>query len=249
MSTIIKVILIDDEPLAIALLQEYLQTISNIDIIATCADGFEGVKAIAKHQPDLIFLDVQMPKLNGFEMLELLDEVPAVIFTTAFDAYAIKAFDAKAIDYLLKPYTQDRLLEAINKLKPSTNNSHQLFEKATTDAPLIPTFQAPRIVIKDNHQIFIIPYSDIIHIDAADDYVKIHTATRHYLKKKTLTYFDNTLPSNEFCKVHRSHIIAINQIAKVEPYEKDGAIITLLNKKEIPVSKSGYMKLKERLGI
>jgi two-component system, LytTR family, response regulator len=249
MSNTIKVVLIDDEPLAIALLQEYLGELNNVEIMATCADGFEGVKAIAKHNPHLIFLDVQMPKLNGFEMLELLDNPPAVIFTTAFDAYAIKAFDAKAIDYLLKPYSPHRLQEAIKKFEAASNNSTKNLEQATLEAPLIETFQAPRIVVKDNHQIFIIPYTDIIHIDAADDYVKIHTPTRNYLKKKTLTYFENTLPANAFCKVHRSHIIAISQIAKVEPYEKDGAIVTLLNKKEIPASKTGYIKLKECLGI
>ncbi len=249
MSSAIKVILIDDEPLATSLLQEYLGNMQHIEIVAICHDGFDGAKTIGKLKPDLIFLDVQMPKLNGFEMLELIDQEPAVIFTTAFDSYAMKAFDAKAIDYLLKPFSEERLVTALQKFSNAQNNTFNNIAQATVEAPLIPTFQAPRIVVKDNHQIFIIPYTDIINLESADDYVKIFTPTRNYLKKKTLTYFENTLPNNEFCKVHRSHIIAVAQIAKVEPYEKDGAIVTLLNGKEIPVSKAGYVKLKAHLGI
>ncbi len=245
MEALKKIIIIDDEPLAISLLQEYLQPFEHLQIVATCANGFEGIKAIQAHLPDLIFLDVQMPKLNGFEMLELLDHRPAVIFTTAFDAYAIKAFDTNAIDYLLKPYSEQRLQMAINKF----NNNQLPNSKLLENAPIIESFQAPRIVVKDNHQIHIIPFADITHIDAADDYVKIYTEARTYLKKNTLTFYENTLPANQFCRIHRSHIIAITQIQKVEPYEKDGAIVTLLNQKEIPVSKAGYVKLKATLGL
>jgi two-component system, LytTR family, response regulator len=241
-----KAIIIDDELLARALLKEYLQKIGGIDIIAECANGFEGVKAIAQHQPDLIFLDVQMPKLNGFEMLELIDETPAVIFTTAFDEYALKAFDAHAIDYLLKPFTIDRLREAIQKLQ------HKVAEpkkENTLQTPVIASFQNPRIVVKFNSQIHIIPYDDIVYLEAADDYVKIHTTARYFLKKKTMAYFEELLPTQNFCRVHRSFIVNLSLIAKVEPYEKDGAIITLHSKQEIPVSKAGYVKLKSVLGI
>lgn len=238
-----KVILIDDEPLARALLREYLQAFPMLSISAECADGFEAIKAIQEHQPDLIFLDVQMPKLNGFEMLELLDKAPSVIFTTAFEEYAIKAFDANAIDYLLKPFSEERLEKAMQKFLTNTEAPVQ-----SLTAPLVKSFQSPRIVVKDNHQIHIIPYEDIIYLEAADDYVKVHTAARYFLKKKTMAYFEELLPSELFCRVHRSFIVALNQIGKVEPWEKDGAILTLKTKTlEIPVSKAGYVRLKEAL--
>jgi two-component system, LytTR family, response regulator len=242
----INVIIIDDEHLARGLIKEYLQELPHVTVVAECENGFEGVKAIAQHKPDLIFLDVQMPKLNGFEMLELLDEMPQVIFTTAFQEYAIKAFESHALDYLLKPFSQDRLIAAVNKciLSRQRNNATDTYE-----APAIASFQTPRIVVKDNHQIHIIPFADLKYLEAADDYVKIHTAARYFLKKKTLTYFETVLPPNEFCRVHRSYIIALNEIHKVEPYEKDGAIVTLKNKVEIPVSKAGYVKLKAVLGV
>jgi two-component system, LytTR family, response regulator len=242
----IRCIIIDDELLARALLKEYLQAIPNIEIVAECADGFEGVKAISTHKPELILLDVQMPKLNGFEMLELLEHTPAVIFTTAFDEYALKAFDANAIDYLLKPFSPERLQTAILK---AINNGPKVEKIMQADTPILAEVQNPRIVVKDNHQIHIVPYSEILYIESADDYVKIYTATRYYLKKKTMAYFEANLPTTEFCRVHRGYIVALKEIAKVEPWEKDGAVITLKNKQEIDVSKAGYKVLKGILGI
>jgi two-component system, LytTR family, response regulator len=242
-------ILIDDEPLARLLLTEYLQAHADIQIVAQCADGFEAVKAITQHQPDLLFLDIQMPKLNGFEMLELLDHTPAVIFCTAFDEYAIKAFDAHAIDYLLKPFSEERLAAAIDKAKKTIATSRQN-NSAMPAIPIIKEVQTPRIVIKDNHQIHIVNYADIVYIESADDYVKIHTATRYFLKKKTLSFYEDVLPTTDFCRVHRGYIIALQQIAKVEPWEKDGAVVTLKYKQiEIPASKAGYKRLKEVLGV
>jgi two-component system, LytTR family, response regulator len=242
-----NVIIIDDEPLARQVLIEYLEPLQHINILAECNNGFEGVKAITELKPDLIFLDVQMPKLNGFEMLELLDQKPKVIFTTAFDEYAIKAFEVNAIDYLLKPFTAQRLNTAIEK----ANTASQIESFVNNTEPnevLIQAFQAPRIVIKDNHQIYIIPFSDILYLEAADDYVKIFTEKRYYLKKKTMTYFESILPQADFCRVHRSFILKLSEIAKVEPWEKDGAIIITKNKTEIPVSKAGYVRLKKVLG-
>jgi two-component system, LytTR family, response regulator len=247
-----KVIIIDDELLARSLLKEYLNNFADVEIIAECANGFEGVKAIGEQKPDAIFLDVQMPKLNGFEMLELIEDKPATIFTTAFDEYALKAFEASAIDYLLKPFTEDRLAIAINKLRDkiatraSSNAGSSIVEEPL---PLIKSFQTPRIVVKDKHQIFVIPFDEILYLEAADDYVKIFTNTRYYLKKKTMAYFEEVLPDAEFCRVHRSNIVRLSYITKVEPWEKDGAIITLRNNTEIPVSKAGYLRLKEVLGI
>jgi two-component system, LytTR family, response regulator len=238
-----KVILIDDEPLARALLKEYLGAFGDLEIVAECSDGFQGIKAIQEHSPDLIFLDVQMPKLNGFEMLELLDKIPSVIFTTAFEEYAIRAFDANAIDYLLKPFSEDRLEKALSKFLSNTDSKLE-----NLNAPIVKGFQSPRIVVKDNHQIHIIPYEDILYLEAADDYVKIHTSARYFLKKKTMAYFEELLPKDLFTRAHRSFLVALIQIGKVEPWEKDGAIITLKHKNiEIPVSKAGYLRLKEAL--
>jgi two-component system, LytTR family, response regulator len=244
-----KTILIDDEPLARALLAEYLLAYPEIEIVAQCADGFDAIKAIALHKPDLLFLDVQMPKINGFEMLEVLEDAPTVIFCTAFDEFALKAFDAHAVDYLLKPFSEARLKSAIEKAKEKIASAYKN-DVAINNAPLLKDVQSPRVVIKDNHQIHIINYADIVYIESADDYVKIHTASRYFLKKKTLSYFEDTLPSSDFCRVHRGYIIALPQIAKVEPWEKDGAVITLkLKQIEIPVSKAGYKRLKEVLGV
>ncbi|MFM2386193.1 MAG: hypothetical protein RL660_950 [Bacteroidota bacterium] len=245
-----NVIIIDDELLARSLLKEYLSSYTNISVVAECANGFEGAKAIQTFAPDAIFLDVQMPKLNGFEMLEILDEpLPQVVFTTAFDEYALKAFEAQALDYLLKPFTQERLEIAIRKIEERISSNKPQVISDELVSPVVKSFQSPRIVVKDRHQIHIVPFSDIVFLEAADDYVKIHTATRHFLKKKTMAYFEDVLPSQEFCRVHRSYIVRISEIAKVEPWEKDGAVITLHNQHQIDVSKAGYVRLKEVLGI
>jgi two-component system LytT family response regulator len=237
-----KILIVDDEPLARALLKDYLKEYEQCTVVGECGDGFEALKLVNELKPDLIFLDVQMPKINGFEFLELLDEPPGIIFTTAFEEYAIKAFDANAIDYLLKPFSEERLRRAIEKF------TQALPDKQKIDAPLIESFQVPRIVVKDNHQIHIIPYDEIQFLEAADDYVKIHSQGRYFLKKNTLTYYENLLPGNSFCRVHRTYIVPLNNIAKVEPWEKDGAIITLKHKAiEIPVSKAGYVRLKGAL--
>jgi two-component system, LytTR family, response regulator len=247
-----NIIIIDDEPLARALLKEYLAPHTDICIIGECANGFEGVKAISELKPDAVFLDVQMPKLNGFEMLELIDSAPAVIFTTAFDEYAIQAFDANAVDYLLKPFTEERLHNALIRLRDSfalKAKGVASLEPLIKELPSISSFQNPRVVVKDKHQIHIIPFGDILYIEAADDYVKIHTEARYYLKKKTMSFFEDALPLDEFCRVHRGYIVRLRYIAKVEPWEKDGAIITLQSKVEVPVSKAGYTRLKHVLGI
>src|SRR4030095_6101488 len=171
----IKVIVIDDEPLAQTIVREYLQAYSQFQVVQSCNDGFEGVKAITQHKPDLIFLDIQMPKINGFEMLELIEQPPAVIFTTAFDEYAIKAFESHAVDYLLKPFSKERFDKAIARLLERQKTQG----KDTTPARLEEVSQtAPksqRIVVKTGTKIKIIPVDEIFYLEAADDYVKIHT--------------------------------------------------------------------------
>lgn len=245
-----KVIIIDDEPLARMVVLEYLQSFPQLTVAQECNDGFEGVKAIQQHQPDLIFLDIQMPKINGFEMLELLEQPPAVIFTTAFDEYAIRAFEAHAIDYLLKPFSKERFDKAVNKwLEQQTNaaapNNTQHLLEAVAQNPA----QHNRIVVKNGTKIKIIPVSEVLYLEAADDYVKVHTAEGYFLKSKTMNYFENTLDASVFSRCHRSYLVNTQYITRIDPYEKDSHVAVLKNGTKVPVSRGGYGKLREALGL
>lgn len=246
-----RALIIDDEPLARMVVLEYLQGFPQIEVMQECNDGFEGLKAIQQHQPDLIFLDVQMPKINGFEMLELVDNPPAVIFTTAFDEYAIKAFEAHAVDYLLKPFNKDRFNKAIEKYlataaEPPVVKKHteELLETASSSPA-----QHERIVVKTGTKVKIIPVQDVIYLAADDDYVSVYTAEGSFLKNKTMNFFEKTLDPRQFVRVHRSYIIAIQQITRIDPYEKDAHLAILKSGAKVPVSKTGYVKLKQVLGI
>ncbi len=241
----ITAIIIDDEPLARSMIKEYLQTYPTIELLQECGDGFEGIKAIQQHQPDLIFLDIQMPKINGFEMLELIDNPPAVIFTTAFEEYAIKAFDIHAADYLLKPFSKERFDKAIQKMMSHKSNVAAVIADAALRSPSTNN----RIVVKDNGKIKIIPLPQVQYIEAADDYVKIFTAEGIFLKKKTMQYFEDSLPAADFIRIHRSYIVSAQLITRITPYEKDSHLAILTTGVQLPVSKAGYNKLKQILGI
>jgi two-component system, LytTR family, response regulator len=240
-----KAIIIDDEPLARMMVKEYLQAYPHITVMQECSDGYEGMKAIQLHKPDLIFLDIQMPKITGFEMLELLDEPPLVIFTTAFEEYAIKAFDAHAADYLLKPFSKDRFDKAIQKVMGQTSNNAKL----VTDTALTSYIQSNRIVVKENGKIKIIPIAQLKYLEAADDYIKIHTGDEVYLKKKTMQYFEDSLPKQEFIRIHRSYIVNAQLITRVDLMEKESYSLLLTTGIRLPVSKTGYSKLKIVLGL
>lgn len=244
-----KVIIIDDEPLARSIVAEYLQAHPQLQLVQECNDGFEGIKAIMQHQPDLVFLDIQMPKINGFEMLELVDQPPAVIFTTAFDEYAIKAFETHAVDYLLKPFSKERFDKAIQKwadqkTAPASVTTEPLLETASR-AP----GQNQRIVVKNGSKIKIIPVQEVLFLEAADDYVKIHTADSYYLKNKTMAHFERALDTQQFARCHRSYLVNVQHIARIDPYEKDGHIAILKSGAKVPVSKTGYVKLRQVLGL
>jgi len=243
-----KIITIDDEPLARSIVKEYLQKYPALEVVQECNDGFEGFKAIQQHHPDLIFLDIQMPKINGFEMLELLDQAPAVIFTTAFDEYAIKAFEAHAIDYLLKPFSQDRFDKAIQKWKEQKVSSQKNTEDLLETASYSPA-QSQRIVVKTGSKIKIIPGHDVFYLEAADDYVKVHTQEGNFLKNKTMSHFEKTLDPQQFVRSHRSYIINIQQITRIDPYEKDNHVAILKSGAKVPVSRNGYVKLRTVLGL
>ncbi|MBT1689748.1 LytR/AlgR family response regulator transcription factor [Dawidia soli] len=247
----IKTILIDDEPLARSITREYLQAhAADIAVVAECNDGFEGIKAIAHHKPDLIFLDIQMPKINGFEMLELLEQPPAVIFTTAFDEYAMKAFEAHAIDYLLKPFSRERFDKALEKWMQQRGHA----DKSTQQAAILreeirQPEERTRVVVREGGNIRIIPVQDIHYVEAYDDYVKIYTAKEMFLKKKTMSFYEQSLDPAQFIRVHRSYMIQLTQLTRIEPLEKDTHVALLKSGVRIPLSKAGYSKLKSVLGI
>ena len=244
-----KVILIDDEPLSREIIKAYLKAFPEIEIAQECGDGFEGVKAIQQHQPDLIFLDIQMPKITGFEMLELLDQKPSVIFITAYDQFAIKAFEANAVDYLLKPVAEDRFRTAILKWKSKVEPTQpQPMEHVLNTMSSVGAQQA-RVVVKTGSKVKIIPVHEIHWIEADDDFVKIHTAEGAFLKNKTMNFYEQSLDPTQFVRVHRSYIIHINQITKIEPYQKETHLAILRDGSKIAVSKTGYAKLKALLGI
>lgn len=252
----IKAILIDDEPLARMIVKEYLQSFPEISIVQECNDGFEGLKAIQQYQPDLIFLDVQMPKINGFEMLELIDNPPGIIFTTAFDEYALKAFENNAVDYLLKPFSEERFQKALRKWldqrsqqpADTKEQTESLLQEAAAASP-----QNQRIVVKTGSKIRIIPLHEVLYLEADDDYVKVHTADGVFLKNKTMSYFEQTLDPRQFVRTHRSYIVNVQIITRLDAYEKESYLAVLNTGSPslvtVPVSKTGYSKLKAVLGI
>lgn len=243
----IKTIIIDDEPLAAGIIQEFLVEFLQFEVVEVCQDGFQGLKAINQHKPDLIFLDVQMPKITGFEMLELLDDPPAVIFTTAFDQYALKAFDAKAMDYLLKPFSEVRFKQAIDRFLESRSKTPEV---ETTDLDLSQLAEkSNRLVVRVKNDIKIIPITEVIYFEAEDDYVGIHTSGGKYLKKMTMKTLEESLDSAKFARVHRSFIINLNGITGIEPYERDTYLVKLRAGEQIPVSKTGYTRLRQVLGL
>ncbi|RWU09988.1 LytR/AlgR family response regulator transcription factor [Pedobacter chitinilyticus] len=243
----IRTILIDDEALARDIVKHYLKAFPDVEIVAECSDGFEGLKAITQLQPDLIFLDIQMPKISGFEMLELVENRPAVIFTTAFDEYAIKAFEVNAVDYLLKPIEQGRFEQAMQKLPAKLakgDHSQELLEMAS----LSPA-QNNRVVVKNAGVIKIIPVEAIHYLEADDDYVKLSTTEGNFQKNKTMSFFEQTLDASQFIRIHRSYIINLAQVTKIELKEKENYVVLLKSGIWLPVSKTGYVKLKAALGI
>jgi two-component system LytT family response regulator len=243
-----KVIVIDDEPLARALVIKLLQAYSGFEVVDECTDGFEAFKSITKHNPDIIFLDIQMPRINGFELLEMLDKAPAVIFTTAFDEYALKAFENHAVDYLLKPITRERFDKAIQKCQHSALAQNISAVTQLIEDQVYEGYQH-RIVVKDKGNIRIIPAGEIYYIEANDDYVKIVTKEGSYLKKNTLTNLEKILDPNQFVRVHRSYLMPISQLQSIEPYEKNSHIALLHCGMKVPVSQSGMTRLKTLLGL
>lgn len=245
-------IIIEDEKPARDLLKAYLEEFEQMEILGEYDNGFEGLKAVNEKKPDVIFLDVQMPKLTGFEMLEVLEHNPEVIFTTAYDQYAIQAFEQNAVDYLLKPFSKERFREAVGKLearfkKMDTNDGG----KGNIEKIKIHLAEGEeklhRVVIKKSGKIHVISTNNISYLEAQDDYVMIYTNDGKYLKQQTMKYFEKHLDSEQFVRVHRSYIVNVSNIERIEPYEKSNYVLILKDGNKVPVSRTGMQVLKENL--
>lgn len=243
----IKALIIDDEELARELVKNYTRNIPEIDIIGECSNGFEGIKAIQELKPQLIFLDIQMPKLNGFEMLEILDDTPEVIFITAHNEYAIKAFEMNAVDYLMKPYSSERLTESVQKAVERIKqkgkrpeNIQKLIRQPLTD-------KLERVVVKTGNKIKVIPVEKINYLEAQDDYVMLYTDESKHLKQATMSFFEENLDRNTFIRIHRSYIARIDQVMQLEPYGKETYVAKMKSGVTLKVSKSGLKNLKQKL--
>jgi two-component system, LytTR family, response regulator len=241
----IKAIIIEDEQPARDLVKHYLGSHSNIEVIGEYADGFSGLKGINELKPDLIFLDIQMPKLTGFELLELLEEYPQIIFTTAFDQFALKAFEMNAVDYLLKPFSQERFDQAVNKITGHREKSGQKeFVKKLSEHVAENKDLLDRVVVKTGSKIKVIPVDEILYVESQDDYVMIYTTDGKYLKQQTMKYFEQHLDPKKFLRIHRSYIANIDTIKQLELYEKNSYVAVLSNNAKLKVSDSGYKVLK-----
>jgi len=247
----ISTVIVEDETPARDILKHYLKDYPEIEIIAECADGFSGLKTITELKPELVFLDIQMPRLTGFEMIEVMTEKPVVIFTTAYDQFALKAFELNAIDYLLKPFPKERLRiaimkaeEKIGKNKDGEKPLNQLLEK-------LPESVSPlnRIVVRKGNSINIIPVEQIRFVEAEDDYVMIHHKEGKALKPQTMKYYEANLPRKNFVRTHRSYIVKVEEINRLEPYTKDNYVAVLHSGEKLPVSRSGYKLLKDELNF
>ena len=246
----VSTIIIDDEPLARDIVKRYASEIEGLNVVAECGDGFEALRQIQVFKPDLLFLDIQMPKLDGFELLEVLDYNPAIIFATAFDQFAIKAFEMNPVDYLLKPFSKERFQGAVQKAiqkigleKANVNNSIETLKEAVQESRGL----LDRVVTRLGSKVTVINVDRIWYIESADDYVMIYSELGNHLKEKTMKYFEEHLPSNNFVRIHRGSIINLAQISAIDPYTKDTHMVTLKCGAKLRASAEGYKKLRAML--
>jgi two-component system LytT family response regulator len=246
----IKTIIIDDEAPARELIKHYLKELDSIEVIKECADGFSGLKSISEMKPDLVFLDIQMPRLTGIELVEVLTEKPEIIFTTAYDQFAIRAFELNAVDYLMKPFEKRRFLNAVNKavdkIRTGTekNEPSQLLKKKPESSSAV-----NRIVVRKGNSINIIPVNQVRYIESQDDYVMIYHSGGKALKQQTMKFYEDNLTKESFVRIHRSYIVRIEEINRIEPYSKDNHVAVLHSGDKLPVSRAGYKHLKEELNF
>jgi two-component system LytT family response regulator len=243
----LRVIVVDDEPLARAVVREYLAAHPGVEVVAECANGFEAVKAVSELAPDLMFLDVQMPKLSGFEVLELIGRSVPVVFTTAYDKYALSAFDVHAIDYLLKPFSAERFAEALTRARERLAAREALPLEALVADDRAKQAPLERVLIRDGSRVHVLPVDAIDYVEAQDDYVAFHSEGKSYLKDQTLAAVENLLDAARFVRIHRSYLLNIDRIGRVELYAKDSRIAILRDGTKLPVSRAGYTRLAKLL--
>ena len=238
-----RTVIVDDEDLARQMLREYLSVHTEIEIVAECANGFDAVKMVTELKPDLLFLDIQMPKLNGFEVLELVGTDRAIVFVTAFDEYAIRAFDIHAVDYLLKPFNAERFETALQRAKQRLGGTLPSATELSQNARP-PAQPVERIVVKDGTRVTIIPVAKLEYAEAQDDYVALSTEGKKHLKQQTISSLESVLDPSRFLRIHRSYIVNLERVARIEPYSKDNYVVVLSTGAQLPVSRSGYARLR-----
>jgi two-component system LytT family response regulator len=241
--TTIRTVIVDDEQPARLVLREFLSAHEEVHIIAECTNGFEAVKAMSESKPDLVILDIQMPKLNGFEVLELVDRPPAIIFATAYNQYAIKAFEVHAVDYLLKPFSKERLAEALDHAKGHLKKNSLPLQELASAAGFRPS-PVERILVKDGSKVHVIPVDRIDYIEAQDDYVAIKSEGKTHLKQERMAELEKELDTSKFVRVHRSYILNLERIARIELYAKDSRMAILKDGTKLLISRAGYDKLR-----
>ncbi len=242
----IRTVIVDDEELARQVLRDDLAAFEDVEVVAECSNGFEAVKVIGEKSPDLVFLDIQMPKLDGFEVLELLDDPPRVVFVTAYDEYALRAFEVHAVDYLLKPYDPQRLAEAIDQARRNIEGGPQI-DLSELAWQAKPRKSLERILVKDGARVTVIPIEEVDYIEAQDDYIGIHARGKCHLKPQRLSHLDSLLDDEEYVRIHRSCILNIRRLTRIELYAKDSRLAVLRDGKKLPISRSGYARLKKLL--
>jgi two-component system, LytTR family, response regulator len=243
----LRVVIVDDEPLARGLVRELLAAHPGVEVVAECVNGFDAVKAVAELRPDLMFLDVQMPKLSGFEVLELLGQEVPVIFTTAYDQYALRAFEVHAVDYLLKPFGAERFAEALSRARERLASREAAPIEALLSAARPRQTPVERVLIRDGSQVHVLPVDRIDYVEAQDDYVSFKADGKQYLKDQTLASVESCLDPARFVRIHRSYLLNIDRIARVELYAKDSRVAILRDGIRLPVSRAGYARLAKLL--
>ena len=238
-----RVAIVDDEELARKLVREYLSAYEDVEVVAECANGFEAVKAVTDVKPDLLLLDIQMPRLDGFEVLELVGREVGVIFVTAYDKYALRAFEVHAVDYLLKPFSPERLREALTRARARLESKQPLPIGELSSAARPSGTHVERVAIRDGANVHVIPVSKIDYIEAQDDYVCFHSEGKRFLKQQTLAEVEAVLDPAQFVRIHRSYILGIDRLSKLELYAKDSHAAILRDGTRLPVSRSGYARL------
>ncbi len=247
----IRTVIIEDEAPARDIIKFYLKELDYIDVIAECADGFTGLKTISSLKPDLVFLDIQMPRLTGIELVEVLTEKPEIIFTTAYDQFAIRAFELNAVDYLLKPFQKRRFLDAVKKAADKIQSGAGNKEPASQLLAKKPEPLSPvnRIVVRKGNAINLIPVDQIKYVEAQDDYVMIHHSAGKALKQQTMKFYEDNLSKTDFVRIHRSYIVRVEEIKRIEPYGKENHVAILQSGDKLPVSRAGFRQLKDELNF